>query len=78
LEKQFDISRKRAIKIIIKYKISDERKAEQDKIIRELQNSGLTLLNELRGYNYKNASREEELMRIKNFSDVLIKNNLKN
>jgi hypothetical protein len=77
LEKQFAISRKRAIKIIIKYKISDERRREQDIIIGELENLGLRLLNKLREYNYKKANKKEELKKIREYCDDLITNNSK-
>ncbi len=63
-------------KIIIKYKISDERKSEQDKVIREFKNSGWILLNDLKGYDYKKASKKDELMRVKDFCDILITTNL--
>jgi hypothetical protein len=64
-------------KIEIKYKETNERKIEQDKIIKKFQDLGIRLLNELKGYDYKIADIKQERQRIINFCNILIKNNFK-
>lgn len=54
-------------KIIIKYKFSENRKEEQNEIIKAFQGLGYRLLNELVGYNYRTADEKEERERIKIF-----------
>lgn len=57
-------------RVIIKYRSSENRKNEQDDLIRHFQNSGIRLLNELAGYNYKTADKDEERKKIKEFCDA--------
>ena len=59
-------------KIIIKYKLSEDRKRDQSEIIKDFQNSGCRLLNELLGYDYKRANENEERERIKRFCDNIL------
>ncbi len=59
-------------KVIIKYKSSQDRKREQDEIIKYFQSLGHRLLNDLSGYNYKTANEDEEREKIKRFCDDIL------
>ena len=59
-------------KIIIKYKPSEDRKRDQNEIIKDFQNSGCRLLNELSGYDYKKANENEKREITKRFIDNIL------
>lgn len=63
----------RGCTVVIKYRPSEDRKNEQSGLIKYFQNSGMRLLNELVGYNYKIADKNEEEKRIKKFCDGILK-----
>ncbi len=60
-------------KMLIKYKDSPDRKAEQDQLIRQIQSRGFRLLNDLKGYDYKSANEQAELVKIRSFVDEMLK-----
>jgi len=55
----------------IKYKEFSNRKMEEKTIINLLQSKS-RLLNELEGFQYKNANEHDERLKIKNFIDILV------
>jgi len=62
-------------KVVIKYKSTKEefRKEEEKSIIDNLHGEGYRLLNDLGSYNYRTASKEEERLRIRSFSNDILK-----
>jgi len=58
-------------KIVVRYKPSSDRKKEEYLIVRNLQTSGFRLLNDLLGYNYKLADKQDEREAVRKFCDVL-------
>jgi len=66
--------KEKGYKIIIKYKPSKDRKREQNEIIKAFQNSGHSLLNELKVKKYtdKDFNENEERERIKRFIDNIL------
>jgi len=67
--------REKDYKVIVKFKSTEKKKEEQDNIIKDFQRTGLRLLNELRNYKYKLADIEEERQKVREFCDVILKNN---
>jgi hypothetical protein len=55
------------LEVFVRYKPSISRRKEQDNLIRRFESEGYTLLNNLSGYKYKQAEREQERMRIEQF-----------
>lgn len=60
-------------RIVLKYKPTGEPKLQERTIIRDLHLSGALLLNDLGGYNYRTAERDEQREIIRRFCDVLVK-----
>ena len=58
--------------VLFKYKNSADRKKEQDEFICEFKSQGFTLLNDLPGYDYRTASKEQELEKIEKFIDKIM------
>jgi hypothetical protein len=63
----------RNCRISLKYKRSDERKQEEIVLIRKLHLSGVLLLNDLCGYDYWTANKDEERLIIQLFCDRLLR-----
>jgi hypothetical protein len=57
--------------IVVRYKPSSDRKKEEYLIVRNLQTSGVRLLNDLLSYNYKHADKQDEREAVRKFCDVL-------
>jgi hypothetical protein len=64
---------KRGFKIMVRYKPSSDRKKEEYLIVRNLQTSGVRLLNDLLSYNYKHADKQDEREAVHKFCEVLIR-----
>ncbi len=64
---------KKNYRIVLKYRLSEGCEKEERSIIRNLHLSGILLLNDLEGYNYLEASKEEQLQIVHRFCDALIK-----
>jgi hypothetical protein len=64
--------RKRGLKVIIKYKPSDNRKKDQDNLIKYIHGKRRRLLNDLAGYNYRTSSKAEERSRVIDFCDSIV------
>ena len=61
-------------KVIIRYKFTSNRRAEEQSIIQKLTANGLQLLNSMGGYKYLNANEHDERIRVKEFTtDILLK-----
>ena len=58
-------------KVIIKYRNSENKRKEQDVIIRKLRNKKIKLLNDVSGYNYKTANKEAETKKVRSFIDEI-------
>jgi hypothetical protein len=54
-------------------KREDEPRVEEGAIIRKLHLSGVFLLNDLCGYSYQAAQKEEERQIVQNFCDALVR-----
>ena len=68
--------RKRNCEVLIRYKATNERRAEEKSWIDSIEQSGLQLLNRLPGYNYAMANKDDELKRVTEFvTKVLLKEN---
>ena len=64
---------KKEHKVIIKYKNSSDRKKEQNDAMGEIKIDGFRLLNDLGGYDYRTAKKEEEIRKIEDFIEEIIK-----
>ncbi|MGA2224712.1 MAG: hypothetical protein ABSH41_09750 [Syntrophobacteraceae bacterium] len=60
-------------KVMIKYKESNSRRADEESILKTLVQEGHRLLNSLAGYDYRNSDEERERLRIRGFIDELIR-----
>ena len=60
-------------KVIVKYRNSENKRKEQNIIIRKLQNQSIKLLNDVSGYNYRTANKEAETKKIKLFIDKIVR-----
>ena len=58
--------------VIIKYKESTSRKTDEALLIALLKSQQLTLLNDLKGYNYRSATPEDERDRVHRFVETLV------
>jgi hypothetical protein len=65
---------KRGYKVVIKYKNSSNRRKEQDDVIQDIKMDGFRLLNDLKGYKYKAAKQDEQIRKIEDFIEEIIKN----
>jgi hypothetical protein len=66
----------RGFKIIVRYKPSLDRQARKKDeylIVRDLQTSGVRLLNDLVSYNYNEADEQDERETVHKFCDILIR-----
>ena len=61
-------------KVIIKHKFSEDKKREQNEIIKDLRSLGYRLLNGFIGYDYKTADENKERERIKKFCENILTN----
>ncbi|MEO6322720.1 MAG: hypothetical protein ABIR56_18740 [Polaromonas sp.] len=62
--------------VLILYKTTNDRKAEEKFLIREYEKNGLQLLNRLSGYSYTTAKEPDEQRRVKEFTtQILFKEN---
>jgi hypothetical protein len=64
--------RGKGYKIIIKYKFSNNRKKDENTIIKSFQSQGFRILNDLKGYKYREANESEERNRIQKFCDKMM------
>jgi len=58
--------------VVVKYKAVANRNAEEETMLRSLREQGFTLLNDLRGYDYRTADQAEEQRRIKEAIDIIL------
>jgi hypothetical protein len=65
---------KKGHKVVIKYRNSSDRRKDQDDVIREIKTAGFRLLNDLQGYDYTTANRDEETRKIEDFIEGIIEN----
>ena len=65
--------REAGAEVTVKFKLSADRKAEEAKLIKEAHGT-YTLLNNETSFNYKAASKEEQLTRFRTFAAVLLSN----
>jgi len=68
--------KKRGCSVKIKFKKSDRKEKEEKNLLIALRKD-TTLLNDLRGYNYKTANENEERQKIHQFVDEFLKRILK-
>lgn len=66
---------KKGLRIVVRYKRSANPDDEEYRTIRDLQTSGVRLLNDLVGYRYQNAGTDErkESQAVQKFCEVLIR-----
>jgi hypothetical protein len=65
---------RRGLRIMVRYKKSDDPCKDESTIIRELQLTGLRLLNSLPSYDYHEADRDEERRTVQKFCEMLLAN----
>lgn len=66
--------RNHGCKVIIRYKFTTNRRAEEQSIIHKLMANGLQLLNSMDGYKYLKANEHDERIRVKEFTtNILLK-----
>lgn len=58
--------------VVVRYKRSDKSRECEYKTIRDLQTSGVRLLNDLVSYNYEDANIEDERSVVRKFCEILI------
>lgn len=58
------------LEIRVKYRVSSKKKVGEGKTIQELRNKRYRLVSDLSGYNYKTASKENELQKIREFTNI--------
>jgi len=63
---------KKGHKVVIKYRSSSDRRREQDDVIREIKAAGFRLLNDLHGYVYTTAKKDEETRKVEDFIEGII------
>jgi hypothetical protein len=63
---------KKGHKVVIKYKNSSGRRKEEGDVIREIKTAGFRLLNDLQGYDYRTAKKDEETRKIEDFVEGII------
>ncbi len=59
-------------RIVVRYKVSAEMRKDEYGLIRELQLSGVRLMNEFSSYNYRMANETEERVAVQRFCDVMV------
>lgn len=59
-------------RIVVRYKMSTEVRREEYSLIRELQLSGVRLLNDFSSYDYRTANEAEERTAVQRFCDVIV------
>jgi len=59
-------------RIIVRYKVSAEMRKDEHALIRELHLSGVGLLNDLSGYNYRTANQTQEKAAVHKFCEVML------
>lgn len=62
----------RRFEIAVRYKPSPQPRKDEYTTIRDLQTSGVRLLNDLVSYSYKDADKDRERTAVKRFCDVLV------
>ncbi|HEY4365147.1 MAG TPA: hypothetical protein VGN17_29565 [Bryobacteraceae bacterium] len=62
----------KAHRVVVKYKHSEEPRREEAEIIKGLLAEGFTLLNTLRGFDYRKSDESEERSRIQRFVEKLL------
>ena len=65
------LKNEKSLRIVVRYRSSEFPRKDEDSIIRELQLSGVRLLNDLISYDYRTANCEEERAAVKKFCDIL-------
>jgi len=65
--------RENRLRVVIKYKVSNDRKGEEKSILKELRVT-FRLLNDLKGYRYGDSSEDEERLKIHQFIDQILEN----
>jgi len=64
----------RSLRIVVRYKVSKDPVKDEYTLIRDLQLSGLRLLNSLPSYDYLKADHHEELRTVQRFCEMLLAN----
>jgi hypothetical protein len=64
----------RSLRIVVRYKESRDSVKDEYTLIRDLQLSGLRLLNSLPGYDYLKADKDEERRTVQRFCEMLMDN----
>jgi hypothetical protein len=64
----------RSLRIVVLYKESRDSVKDEYTLIRDLQLSGLRLLNSLPGYDYRKADKDEERRTVQKFCEMLMDN----
>jgi len=59
-------------RIVVRYKVSGKMRKDERALIRELHLSGVRLLNDLSGYNYRKANQTEERAAVHKFCEVML------
>ncbi len=63
----------RKFRIIVRYKQSSQPRKDEYATVRDLQTSGVRLLNDLLSYSYKDANEDEERTAVQKFCEGLIR-----
>lgn len=64
----------RGYEVLVKFKKSENGKKDEKEWYPKLKGKNFLLLNDLEGYNYKTADRNEERQKIRDFVDKIISN----
>jgi hypothetical protein len=65
---------RRSLRIVARYKKSGDPCKDESTLIRDLQLSGLRLLNSLPSYDYLKADKDEERRTVQKFCEMLVEN----
>jgi len=65
---------RRGLRIVLRYRETVDPRKDESALIRDLQLSGLRLLNSLPSYNYQEADKDEERRTVQRFCEMLLAN----